>query len=186
MRTACAPTEGTAVAIASLLTVCMLVCGLLGFGFYKLMQPRQIPNPGLAAYKPPPATVIIYPPVAQLPHKQEPVQTFTTDQSSRDTPDETTGRAVHIAEPATVVAPEPSEQTGKAEGLERQSSHRFDESSTYSFDEASAYSFDESSISTELRCCVSRLRCSPLAITINPTGVLAQRKPSWSHHRLRT
>jgi hypothetical protein len=109
MRTACAPTEGTAVAIASLLTVCAFVCGLLGFGFYKLMQPRQIPNPGLAAYKPPAATVIIYPPVAQLPYKQQPVPTFTTDQSSRDTPDETTGRAVHIAEPATVVAPAPSQ-----------------------------------------------------------------------------
>ena len=79
------------------------------------MQPRQIPNPGLAAYKPPPATVIVYPP-AQLPYKQQPVPTFTTDQSSRDTPDETTGRAVHIAEPATVVAPAPSEQLAKAKG----------------------------------------------------------------------
>jgi hypothetical protein len=88
MRTACVPTEETAVAIASLLTVCALVFGLLGFGFYKLMQPRQIPNPGLAAYKPPPATLIIYPPVAQWPYKQELVPTFTTDQSSRDTPDE--------------------------------------------------------------------------------------------------
>jgi hypothetical protein len=116
MRTASTPTEGTAVAIASLLTVCMLVCGLLGFGFYKLMQPRQIPNPGLAAYKPPPATVIIYPPVAQLPYKQQPVPTFTTDQSSRDTPDDTTGRAVHVAEPATVVAPAPSEQLAKPKG----------------------------------------------------------------------
>src|SRR3954470_14590993 len=113
MRTASTPTEGTAVAIASLLTVCRLVCGLLGFGFYDLMQPRQIPNPGLAAYKPPPATVILYPPVAQLPYKQQTVPAFTTDQSALDTPDHTTGRAVHIAEPATVVAPAPSEQLAK-------------------------------------------------------------------------
>jgi hypothetical protein len=89
------------------------VCGLLGFAFYKLMQPTQIPNPGLAAYKPPPATVINYPPVAQLPYKQQAVPASTTDQSSRDTPDDTTGRTVQIAEPATVVAPVPSEELTK-------------------------------------------------------------------------
>jgi hypothetical protein len=32
--------------------------GLLAFWFYSLFQPQYIPNPGLAAYKPPPATVI--------------------------------------------------------------------------------------------------------------------------------
>ena len=32
--------------------------GLLALWFYSLFQPQYIPNPGLAAYKPPPATVI--------------------------------------------------------------------------------------------------------------------------------
>jgi hypothetical protein len=105
MRTAYPPTEETSVAIAVLLAVCALVCGLLGFAFYKLLQPTQMPNPGLAAYKPPPATVMTYPPVAQLRYEQQAVPMSTTDQSSRDTPDETTGRAVQIAEPASVVAP---------------------------------------------------------------------------------
>jgi hypothetical protein len=29
--------------------------------FYELLQPERYPNPGVAAYKPPPATVILYP-----------------------------------------------------------------------------------------------------------------------------
>src|ERR1700681_4762397 len=61
MRTTGYPqTEETEVAFAFYLAVCMFVCGLFGFGFYNLFQPRQFPNPGLTAYKPPPATVITY------------------------------------------------------------------------------------------------------------------------------
>jgi hypothetical protein len=61
MRTTGYPqTEESGVAIAFYLAVCMFVCGLFGFGFYNLFQPRQFPNPGLTAYKPPPATVITY------------------------------------------------------------------------------------------------------------------------------
>src|SRR3954470_9662769 len=36
----------------------LAVAGGLGFGLYELLQPVRSHNPGLAAYKPPPATVI--------------------------------------------------------------------------------------------------------------------------------
>jgi hypothetical protein len=36
----------------------LAVAGGLGFGLYGLLQPTRSHNPGLAAYKPPPATVI--------------------------------------------------------------------------------------------------------------------------------
>ena len=36
----------------------LAVAGGLGFGVYHFFQPVRIQNPGLAAYKPPPATVI--------------------------------------------------------------------------------------------------------------------------------
>jgi hypothetical protein len=35
----------------------------LGSGFYWLMQPRAFANAGIAAYKPPPGTVVVYPEV---------------------------------------------------------------------------------------------------------------------------
>jgi hypothetical protein len=38
----------------------LVVFCLLAAYFYSLMQPQYIPNPGLAAYKPPPATIINY------------------------------------------------------------------------------------------------------------------------------
>jgi hypothetical protein len=51
LRTRFPEAEGSSAAIAILLVVCALFCGLFGFGFYKLMQPVQFPNPGLASYK---------------------------------------------------------------------------------------------------------------------------------------
>src|ERR1700730_15616125 len=66
MRTGYPPIKKTRAAIAVYLAVCMFVYGFFGFGFYKMFQPLQFPNPGLAAYKPPPATVIIYFPTAKL------------------------------------------------------------------------------------------------------------------------
>jgi len=38
--------------------VYLTLFGLLALWFYSLFQPQYIPNPGLAAYKPPPCTVI--------------------------------------------------------------------------------------------------------------------------------
>ena len=60
MRTGYPHIKKTRAAIAVYLAVCMFVYGFFGFGFYKMFQPLQFPNPGLAAYKPPPATVITY------------------------------------------------------------------------------------------------------------------------------
>ena len=53
-------TRKTSVAIATYAIICALLYGLLAFGFYRLMQPARIPNLGLLAYKPPPATIITY------------------------------------------------------------------------------------------------------------------------------
>jgi hypothetical protein len=39
---------------------CVMV-GCFCMWFYELLQPERYPNPGVAAYKPPPATVILYP-----------------------------------------------------------------------------------------------------------------------------
>jgi hypothetical protein len=36
----------------------LIVLGLSALWFYSLLQPRYIPNPGLAVFKPPPATVM--------------------------------------------------------------------------------------------------------------------------------
>jgi len=38
--------------------VYLTVLGLLALWFHSLFQPQYLPNPGLAAYKPPPATII--------------------------------------------------------------------------------------------------------------------------------
>ena len=53
-------TKNTSAAIATYTIICAALYGLLAFGFYTLMQPARIPNLGLLAYKPPPATVVTY------------------------------------------------------------------------------------------------------------------------------
>ena len=61
----------------------LVVFGLLAAYFYFLMQPQNIPNPGLAAYKPPPATVIDYATVA---HYQMPAQSPAQPQQEQAPP----------------------------------------------------------------------------------------------------
>jgi len=60
MRNASQLTQKTAASITFYLAFCMCVYGLFGFSFYKMLQPRQIANVGLAAYKPPLAAVLGY------------------------------------------------------------------------------------------------------------------------------
>jgi hypothetical protein len=51
------------------------VCALIGcffFGLYELMQPARYANPGMAAYKPPPASVVAYAPPFQIRKEGEP------------------------------------------------------------------------------------------------------------------
>lgn len=50
-----------------LLVFCVVV-GCFCIWFYELMQPERYPNPGVAAYKPPPATVVLY---SQLPRRSD-------------------------------------------------------------------------------------------------------------------
>src|SRR5437016_13391701 len=52
--------------IAACLLIFVGVASLGFLGGYRLMQPRILPNPGLAAYEPPPATRLI-----PLPHKTD-------------------------------------------------------------------------------------------------------------------
>ena len=54
--------DSLAVALALYLGVYCAVAACFAFGVYELMQPSRHANPGLAAYKPPPATVIAYAP----------------------------------------------------------------------------------------------------------------------------
>ena len=104
MRTSGYPqTEKTGVAIAYYLAVCMFVCGLFGFGFYNMFQPRQFPNPGLTAYKPPPATVITYAGTAKFAYGEPAPSETATEEPSHGAPDETT-RAYASATPLVTAA----------------------------------------------------------------------------------
>ena len=103
MRTGYPHIKKTGTAIAIHLAVCMLVYGFFGFGFYKMFQPLQFPNPGLAAYKPPPATVITYVPTAKLIYGQPAPSETATEEPSHDAPDEAT-RAYASATPLVTAA----------------------------------------------------------------------------------
>jgi hypothetical protein len=59
-----ADAESAAVGIP--LAVYLIALGMLALWLYSLLQPRQFSNPGLAAYAPPPATVISYEMSSQL------------------------------------------------------------------------------------------------------------------------
>jgi len=57
--------------------MCCLVVGCFFIGLYELLQPERYANPGIAAYKPPPATVILYP---QQPRPKDEIDaTFAAD-----------------------------------------------------------------------------------------------------------
>ena len=51
--------DGVAGALAFHLCLYCAVAGCFGLGLYYLMQPTRLVNPGLAAYKPPPRTVLV-------------------------------------------------------------------------------------------------------------------------------
>jgi hypothetical protein len=103
MRTGYPHIKKTGTAIAVYLAVCMLVYGFFGFGFYKMFQPLQFPNPGLAAYKPPPATVITYAATAKLIYGEPAPSETATEEPSHDAPDEAT-RAYASATPLVTAA----------------------------------------------------------------------------------
>jgi hypothetical protein len=103
MRTGYPHIKKTGTAIAIYLAVCMLVYGFFGFGFYKMFQPLQFPNPGLAAYKPPPATVITYAATAKLIYGEPAPSETATEAPSHGAPDEAT-RAYASATPLVTAA----------------------------------------------------------------------------------
>jgi hypothetical protein len=68
------------------LTFYVLVCGLLGFSFYKMLQPRHIPNVGLAAYKPPIPAVVGYDPTERFVY----IRPMVIEEGSYETYEQTT------------------------------------------------------------------------------------------------
>ena len=52
--------DGVTIALAEHFCMYCAAAGLIAFALYHLMQPTRVVNPGLAAYKPPPRTVITY------------------------------------------------------------------------------------------------------------------------------
>jgi hypothetical protein len=123
MRTRFPQAEGSSAGIAALFAVCALVCGLFGVGFYKLMQPVKFPNPGLAAYKPPPATIITYPSAVQFTDSKPTRLLPATNESLNDNTYGTTGRAIQtepvVEQIAPVVAPLDKPLTKKAAAAAR-------------------------------------------------------------------
>ena len=81
------------------------VYGLFGFGFYNMFQPLQFPNPGLAAYKPPPATVITYAARAKLIYGEPAPLESATEEPSHDAPDEATHAYASAAPLVTAAIP---------------------------------------------------------------------------------
>jgi hypothetical protein len=117
MRTRLSRSEPPSIAIPTYLAFCVLVCGFLGWGFYKLMQPAQYPNPGVAAYKPPPAIATIYLPTVPFRDKGS-VSPPPTDSALHPSADETTGRTIQNVEPAPTAVPPPATQVKKARNEE--------------------------------------------------------------------
>jgi len=78
--------------IGMLLTAYTIVCGLFALWFYSFFVPaRSLVNPGMAAYKPPPATVIDY----QIPARVEPPRQVPPPVEAESRPEQpmTTGLA---------------------------------------------------------------------------------------------
>jgi hypothetical protein len=86
-------------ALALHLSLYSFVFGLFALWLYSLMAPKVVPNPGLAAYKSPPGTVISYDVPARLlaQHGQPPQ---LVDLPPTPAADETTGRSVQTVEQA--------------------------------------------------------------------------------------
>ncbi len=89
--------DGMSAAPGILLAAYTIVFSLFALWFYSLLQPRYTPNPGLAAYQPPPATVISYEMPARLlaQHWQAPP---LVEIESRPEEPQTPGRSTKVVE----------------------------------------------------------------------------------------
>ena len=77
-------------AVTGAFTASIGVLAALAFGFYWLMQPTVVKNTGLAAYKPPPKTVVSYVPWTPPPPSTEREITFAASGAARELPAQTT------------------------------------------------------------------------------------------------
>jgi hypothetical protein len=103
MRTVRLQTEKTAFAIGCHAASYALVCGVFVFLFLHILRPQQIANPGVAAYQPPPAAVVIYP--ESYAHAQS-----MTEAAQPEPPEqtiETTGRTAAERSDQTLAPPQP-------------------------------------------------------------------------------
>jgi hypothetical protein len=105
--------EETRIAIPIYLTVCLFICGVLGWGFYELMQPAHYTNPGVAAYKAPPNIGITSLAPSTSRHERA-LPSVPNDSYLKHTDDLTTGRAEQSPEPEPAVAPVPPPQIKSA------------------------------------------------------------------------
>jgi hypothetical protein len=117
--------DGLAGALAIHLCIYCGVAGCFAFGLYELLQPARNSNPGVAAYKPPPATVI----TRGLPSRlaASPPATATQPAASADlitAEPETTGRSTRAPEPNVTGPPPPprhaADNSKKAKTLRRE------------------------------------------------------------------
>ncbi len=90
-------TEGVGVALGIHLATYTFVFGLFSVFLYWLLQPIKVPNPGLAAYEPPPATVISYQLPARLLVQNGQAPSLAAIESLREE-DHTTGQASKVVE----------------------------------------------------------------------------------------
>jgi hypothetical protein len=88
--------DGLAGALALHLCVYCFVGGCGAFGLYELLQPTRSINPGLAAYKPPPATVIRFgaSPSDNAPSYPIPAEPVVAGAPLLTSEPETTGRSI--------------------------------------------------------------------------------------------
>ena len=100
-------TKNTSAALATYAIICASIFGLLAFGFHRLIQPTRIPNIGLLAYKPPPATVTTYPAGALSDVNRAmppPAAPGAVDRIPDNLPEETTPTVIQAPEPRDLAA----------------------------------------------------------------------------------
>jgi hypothetical protein len=99
--------EGNSAGLGILVAVNLTVLGLLALWFYSLFQPQYIHNPGLAAYNPPPATVI------NMPARLLAQQSQPTPPAEFETPAEEPTPTVVESNPEPTIVQEPKRPKAK-------------------------------------------------------------------------
>jgi hypothetical protein len=106
--------EGSSAALVLCLGLYVAVAACFAFGVYELMQPSRHANPGLAAYKPPPATVIAYAPPSR------PADVAVAAPAPAEPETVGTAEAAPAPPPAEAKPPAPEVKEAKVERPKRQ------------------------------------------------------------------